>query len=192
MLYLSGVLRSDLPVMLTPRMGQRPFSGQIWAADNGRFNSPHEYTDHKYLTWLAGMPVASCLFVTAPDVVGDASATLLMSVPMLSQIRALGYKAALVAQDGLQDLEVPWDNFDCLFIGGTTEWKLSEHAFGLVAEAKQRGKWTHMGRVNSWKRFRTAAAAGYDSADGTVLRFDPNRPAHTWSKRALQNPGLGL
>jgi hypothetical protein len=176
--------------MLTPRMGQKPPVGQPWAADNGRFNSPHEYTDAKYLAWLRKMPAESCLFATAPDVVGDARATLDMSRPMLPRIRALGYKAALVAQDGLEALDVPWDEFDCLFVGGTTMWKLSEHAYSLVAEANRRGKWTHMGRVNSWVRFRAAAAAGYDSADGTVLRFDPQRPVHKWSERALSQLGM--
>lgn len=190
MFYLSGAVRPDMPAMLTPRMGQRPRVGQMWAADTGRFNSPHEYSDTKYLAWLARMPAVSCLFATAPDVVGDAEATLAMSLPMLPKIRALGYRAALVAQDGLEALPVPWDDFDCLFVGGTTKWKLSEAAYQLVADARRYGKWTHMGRVNSWQRFRTAAAAGYDSADGTVLRFDPNRPVGTWSKRAIANPGL--
>lgn len=192
MLYLSGVVRSDMPAMLQPGMGNHPPKGQLWAADNGRFSKPATYSDDKYLAWLRKRAVYldSCLFATAPDVVGDAAATLEMSRPMLPQIRALGYKAALVAQDGLESLDVPWDEFDCLFVGGTTKWKLSEHAYSLVQEAKRRGKWTHMGRVNSWQRFRAAAAAGYDSADGTVLRFDPNRPVHEWSGRAIANPGL--
>ena len=41
--------------------------------------------------------------------VGDAAATLTRSAPMLPRIRALGYPAALVAQDGLEHLAVPWD-----------------------------------------------------------------------------------
>lgn len=192
MLYLSGVVRPDMPAMLTPRMGQRPGDGQQWAADNGRFTAPHEYSDAKYLAWLRKMrPYADrCLFATAPDVVGDAAATLAMSAPLLPQIRAVGYPVALVGQDGMTADMVPWDAIDALFIGGTTKWKLSEDAFALVAEANQRGKWTHMGRVNSWRRFRTAAAAGYDSADGTVLRFDPHRPVHEWSRRAQRQLGI--
>ena len=192
MLYLSGVVRPDMPAMIQPNMGNALPVGQLWAADNGRFSQPASYTDARYLGFLRKhLPnVERCLFAVAPDVVGDAQATLEMSRPMLPQIRALGYKAALVAQDGLEALDVPWDEFDCLFVGGTTAWKLSEHAYLLVAEANRRGKWTHMGRVNSWQRFRTAAAAGYDSADGTVLRFDPNRPVHKWNGRAIANPGL--
>lgn len=192
MLYLSGVLRPDMPGMVTPRMGQMPPLGQPWAADNGRFSAPQNYSDAKYLAWLNRMPREGCLFATAPDVVGDAVATLALSAPMYARIRELGYPVALVGQDGLTSEMVPWDQIDALFIGGTTAWKLSESAFALVAEANRRGKWTHMGRVNSWQRFRAAAAAGYDSADGTVLRFDKSRPVHEWSPRALQSPGLGL
>lgn len=194
MLYLSGVVRPDMPAMIQPGMGNHPPAGQPWAADNGRFSKPDTYSDAKYLAWLRKrLPyVGSCLFATAPDVVGDAQATLELSAPMFAPIRALGYPVALVAQDGLEALAVPWDDFDCLFVGGTTAWKLSEHAYRLAAEAKRRGKWTHMGRVNSWQRFRAAAAAGYDSADGTVLRFDTQRPVGEWSGRAIQSPGLGL
>lgn len=198
MLYLSGAVRPDLPAMLTPRMGQKPPEGQPWAADTGRYASPHEYSDTLYLAWLDKMrPFADrCLFATAPDVVGDAEATLALSLPMLPRIRAAGYPVALVAQDGLIADVVPWDSIDALFVGGTTEFKLAESTYQLVAEAKRRGKWTHMGRVNSWQRFRTAAAAGYDSADGTYLRFDPSqkrmkgRPIETWTDHVLSNPGL--
>lgn len=190
MLYLSGVKRPEMPAMLTPRMGQRPFPGQQWAADNGRFNAPQDYTDDKYLAWLASMPVESCLFATVPDVVGDAAATLAMSAPMLPRIRDLGYPVALVAQDGLEDLDVPWSDFDCLFIGGTTDWKLGAHAARLVNEAKLRGKWVHMGRVNSLRRMVYAESIGCDSADGTYLRFNPKGRPDLWVEYVRQNPSL--
>lgn len=178
--------------MVTPRMRQSPPDGQLWAADNGRFSEPSYYSDERYLSWLARMPVERCLFATAPDVVADSAATLELSAPLLPQIRALGYRAALVAQDGLTIDAVPWDEIDALFVGGSTDWKLSETAFDLARAAKQRDKWTHLGRVNSWRRFRAAAAAGFDSADGTVLRFDQSRPVHEWSGRALAELGLRL
>ncbi len=92
----------------------------------------------------------------------------------MPQIRALGYRVAFVAQDGQESLPVPWDEFDALFIGGSTEWKLGPHAREIAAEAKRRGKWLHMGRVNSERRFKYAAAIGCDSADGTYLTFGPD------------------
>lgn len=189
-MYLSGVVRPDLPAMVTPRMGQRPPEGQPWAADNSRFSAPQDYTDAKYLSWLAKMPVESCLFATAPDVVGDAAATLELSAPMFAPIRQLGYRVAFVAQDGLESLPVPWDDFDALFIGGTTDWKLGDAAARIAREAKARGKWVHMGRVNSLRRMRYAETIGCDSADGTTLKHDPNRPVHTWGPRVWSEPSL--
>jgi hypothetical protein len=190
MLYLSGVVRPDMPAMVTPRMGQWPPAGQPWAADNGRFSAPQNYTDEKYLAWLGRMPAESCLFATAPDVVGDAAATLALSAPMFVRIRTAGYPVALVAQDGLEELPVPWDDIDALFIGGTTAWKLSHHAADLAGEAKRRGKWVHMGRVNSLRRMKYADAIGCDSADGTVLKHDKSRPVHEWGPAIRANPSL--
>lgn len=176
--------------MLTPRMRQRPFDGQIWAADNGRFSASENYSDDRYLAWLASMPAESCLFATAPDVVADPTATLALSVPMLAPIRALGYPVALVAQDGLENLPVPWEDIDALFIGGTTEWKLGEGARVLVAAARRRGRWVHMGRVNSFRRYRYAEQIGCDSADGTVLKHDPQRPVMAWQGHVADNPSI--
>lgn len=191
MMYLSGVVRPDMPAMLQPGMGNLPPVGQPWAADNGRFSAPQTYTDARYLGWLARRPYQdACLFATAPDVVGDAVATLALSVPMFGPIRALGYRVAFVAQDGLENLPVPWDDFDALFIGGSTAWKLSEAAHELAAEAKRRGKWLHMGRVNSLRRVRIAQAMGCDSVDGTMLRFDPNRDVQGWATFVREHPSI--
>ena len=85
----------------------------------------------------------------------------------------MGYPAAFVAQDGIEHTDVPWDEFDCLFIGGATEFKLGAIARRYATEAKRRGKWLHMGRVNSLKRWRYAEAIGCDSVDGTALVYDP-------------------
>lgn len=62
-----------------------------------------------------------------------------------------------------------------LFLGGDTEWKLSPMATELAREAKMRGKWVHMGRVNSRRRFRLAIEMGCDSADGSHVIFSPKK-----------------
>lgn len=158
----------------TPGQRNTRPEGVTWCADNGCFGSAY-VGDARWLAWLdkhAG-DAATCAFATAPDVVGDAAATLERSAPFLSAIRDLGYPAALVAQDGLESLVVPWDDFDVLFIGGSTEWKLGPHPRELVVEAKARGKGVHMGRVNSERRFRYALAIGCDSVDGTFLIYGP-------------------
>jgi hypothetical protein len=183
--------------MLTPMMGNRLPDGRTWCADTGCFAQPERFDLGRYLDWLAAYAAAidRCLFATAPDVVGDAAATLARSAPVLPLIREIGYPAALVAQDGLESLAVPWDAFDCLFVGGTTGWKLSEVAYALVAEARRRGKWTHMGRVNSLRRLRAAMVGGYDSADGTFLAFGPdvNLPRVTaWLDALRRQPALPM
>lgn len=195
MIYLSGCVQptnGKFGLMLTPMMGNQPDLRDVpWAADTGCYAQPDRFRLAEYLTWLSARPKETCLFATAPDVVQDWEATLEKSLPVLPMIRDCGFPAALVVQDGAIDL--PWNQLDCLFVGGSTEWKLSEAAYGLVTEAKSRGKWTHMGRVNSWKRFRAAAVSGYDSADGTFLKHGPDvlRPRlEAWLDRLNQQPVL--
>lgn len=156
------------------RGSKRP-PGVPWCADNGRFGTGWAGYDAWWEFLQRNAHHAdTCIFAVAPDVVGDAEATIADSLPWLPRIRSLGYPAALVAQDGMERVEVPWDEFDALFIGGSTEWKLSRHARTLVGEAKARGKWVHMGRVNSRRRILYAAQIGCDSADGTFLAFGPD------------------
>lgn len=182
-IYLSGIvrpellgLRPDLGVMMQPNMGNRPdLSATKFAVDTGCFTTTFRFDIRRYMEFLSRWAHVrhNCLFATAPDVVGDARLTLGRSMDVLPIVREMGYPAAFVAQDGCGELELPWDAMDCLFVGGSTAFKLSEAAYELAGEAKRRGKWTHMGRVNSGQRFRAAALAGYDSVDGTYLAFGP-------------------
>ena len=173
---VDAMVAGELGYIDTPAQGNRRPEGLTWCADNGCFGKGYP-GDEKWVDWLRSQAhaAASCLFATAPDVVGDAAATLTRSAPWLPVIRQLGYPAALVAQDGLEDLTIPWDDFDVLFIGGSTEWKLGAAARRIVAEAKARGKHVHMGRVNSQRRYRYAVTIGCDSVDGTFLTFGPSQ-----------------
>jgi len=167
----------DVGLLNTPNSNYKIHDWPIWAADNGAFNAKTYVGDDKWFAWLEGKAehAGNCLFATAPDVVGDAQATLDRSAPWLPRIRSLGFRAALVAQDGLEDLDVPWDTFDVLFIGGSTEFKLSSAAVQLANEARQQGKSVHCGRVNSYKRLRFAAEdLCCDTSDSTFLAFGPD------------------
>lgn len=196
MIYLSGAVRFELPnigFMMTQRTGTAPPKGRIWAADNGRFTAPQNYSDDKYLNWLDRYDRSTCLFATAPDVVADHAATLQLSQPLFSKIRSIGYKVAFVAQDGFDD--APWDEFDCLFIGGTTEFKMGATVPNIVAEARKKNKWVHMGRVNSYKRLRLAKAIGCQSADGTCLKFNPEkvtRQLRDWLRMLDEQPLMDM
>lgn len=176
--------------IVTPKQGNRIPADALLCADNGCFGKGYP-GDDEWFTWLQSLPAARVRFAVAPDVVADAEATLERSLPWLSRIRELGMPAAFVAQDGLEDLDVPWDSFDVLFIGGSTDWKLGAAARQIVLEAKARGKWVHMGRVNSASRLNYADAIGCDSADGTYIAFGPdlNLPHVLGWLRAVNDQG---
>lgn len=197
MIYLSGksVEHPDIGLMMSFNVGRQVIGkNKIWAADNGCFARPDLYCDDKYLTWLDKFPSESCLFATAPDVVGDCQKTLERSLPLLPKIRDAGYKPAFIAQDGATK-DLPWEEFDCLFIGGTTHWKLSQSAGDLIAEARKRKKWAHVGRVNSYKRLRLVNILGADSTDGTFLCFAPDKNLKrllSWLENLKSQPCLNL
>lgn len=175
---LAAQVAAGIGLMLTPRAGYRPAIAlrvSAWAADNGCYSAGDRFNLGEYVAWLERMrpAIATCLFATAPDVVTNAEATMQRSAPVLPLLRELGYAPALVGQDGLERLTIPWDAFDCLFVGGSTVWKLGVAAQAIVREAKRRGKWVHMGRVNSGKRLVYAKRIGVDSCDGTYMQFNP-------------------
>ena len=182
-IYLSGAIRQELVgkpefgFMRTPYMGNKEIRGVQWAADNGCYSSKgeREFNLDAYLSWLKMQEIETCLMATAPDKVGDAIETLHRSLPILKPIRDLGYPVAFVGQDRIEETIVPWDEFDVFFIGGTTDWKLGPIAKQYAIEARERGKWLHMGRVNSLKRYRYAMSIGCDSVDGTFLCFGPTK-----------------
>lgn len=177
----AAIEAGELGMMCTPAEGRSPAIARYWAADNGCFGKGYP-GDERWFAWLVkhAEHADRCLFANAPDVflpelgVGDAAATLRRSVPWLPRIRELGYPAGLVFQDGIEDLDIPWDSFDVAFIGGSTQWKLGRPAARLIAEAKRRGKRVHMGRVNSGKRHSYATLVGCDSVDGTFLTYGPD------------------
>src|SRR5205085_2383649 len=88
---------------------------------------------------LARVDRSRLLFVAAPDVVGDAAATLARFRLWLPALRYHALPVAFVAQDGQEDLPVPWEAMTALFVGGTTAWKEGPAAAGLIQEAKARG-----------------------------------------------------
>ena len=192
LIYLSGSIVTHrhpmLGFMVTPQMGQAAPAGEWWAADNGRFAAPEKYTDVGYVRWLLARDKTRALFATAPDVLGDHSATVDLSRPLFPYIRRAGYRPAFVAQDGWREETTPWDEFDILFLGGTTDFKLG---LGLRAAriANNRRKWVHMGRANSLKRLLLARDAGCHSADGTFLKYGPDK---NWPRMLKWFAGLTI
>lgn len=150
----------------------------------------------RWRTWLAASvaPIRDRVaFATIPDVlnwievdgkripVGDAEGTLARYQIHAGHARALGLCAALVLQDGL-GLEdghlvagaerIPLTDVDAVFVGGSDGFKLGREAATICRAARLAGKWSHVGRVNSWRRIEIVKDYA-DSVDGTLLGFGP-------------------
>jgi len=147
-------------------------AGWCWAYDNDAFN-----TGFLFWRWARGLLAreqfqSTCLFVVAPDIVGDARATLASFDIFEPMLHRRNWPVALATQDGLKPSDVPWKRVDALFIGGTDAHKLGREAGALMAECIRRKKWLHIGRVNSMARLYKFWRA--DSWDGTTLIKDPS------------------
>lgn len=170
---LGGIAVEQLFTPLTRRKPQRP--DQNFAMDNGAFanfnpqgfrNMLARHSERKHL----------CRWVAVPDVVGDARRTLEVFRYWRSQSDLIGWRLAFVAQDGQENLPIPWHQIDAIFIGGSTDWKLGSAASACVKAAKAIGKWVHVGRINTPARYEYFRDLGADSCDGTGLaRYDHMR-----------------
>jgi hypothetical protein len=146
-----------------------------WAIDNGAFA---QFNAAEFTTLLAreAHHKAKCLFVTVPDVVGSARRTLEVFehwAPLLP-----GWTLALACQDGQEDLPIPWSRIGAVFIGGSTNWKCSEHVVQIIRAARALGKHTHVGRLNDPSRWKHFEALGVDTCDGTgIARYTHMREA---------------
>lgn len=195
-------MRADyLGQIITPAAGNRLEPWVEWIADNGIYSRAYP-GDGPYLKWLASHADyrSRCRFAVAPDVVADHWATMDRSEPMLAPIRRVVGRVAVCAQNGATTWNLPWDAIDAVFLAGIVEcvpcgyvphvselpqercpsghlmgeWKVGNMAADITAEAKRRGVWVHMGRVNSAERIARAQEMGCDSADGTYLAFGPD------------------
>ena len=162
---------SVVGMLITPLLKVSPIEVSAtnipWAADNGAFSGFDAEKFQLFLKGIADQP--NCLFVVCPDVVSNARETLEMFAQWRGEIEYINQPVAFALQDGQDDLELP--EADAYFVGGSTKFKLSTSADDLIAEGKRRGKWIHMGRVNTKRRIRHAHKRCIDSIDGTCMRF---------------------
>lgn len=138
-----------------------------YALDNGC------YTQFDYGTWLRMVDEAQTvkpLFITLPDIIGDARRTLELFNHFMNDTGCA--PRALVLQDGIGNVDIPWRWISAVFVGGSDSFKISQEAIAACKTAKMLDKWVHVGRVNTPKRIKDYIGLA-DSIDGSgISRFD--------------------
>jgi len=164
--------------LLTPLTGYSNFGGS-YALDNGAFSRFDKEKFQKMIERDKNHK-SNLLFIVCPDVVGDFRRTLELFKYKIKFIPH-GFPVALVAQDGAENMDIPWDQFSCLFLGGRDPWKDSVQAQAIVKTAKVLGKHVHIGRVNTFERWKLFSDLGADTCDGSgmamytdemIIKFD--------------------
>ncbi len=176
--YEQAIIDLGVGLLIQPGsyMAERVKPFACWAADNACYPPDESWSPAKWLRMLGTIDdldeetKAKCLYLLAPDMPCDHQKTVERFRKWLPALRVLGLPVAFAIQDGATVDTVPWDEFEVAFLAGSTEWKTGEEAYIMATEARRRGKWVHMGRVNSWERLDWASTIGCDSADGTFIK----------------------
>lgn len=128
-------------------------AGVPYGLDNGCFRKFFKerwlrmLEEAEAIIWAGGDPP---IFVTLPDIVGDAQRT--SELFRVFKLRTNEFVRALVLQNGIEHVDIPWEDIGAVFIGGDDDFKVSPIAFRCARAAKMQGKWVHVGRVNTAKR----------------------------------------
>jgi hypothetical protein len=175
----SEELGTPVEQLLTPLTRYLPQdTSQRFAIDNGGFSG---FDAKAFVSLLEREEerISLCRWVAMPDIVGSAIRTLEAFDHWADKLPR--WPKALVAQDGQESLPIPWSRISAVFIGGSTEWKLSKAASHIIRTAKIVGTWCHVGRVNTPGRFEYFEELGADSIDGTGLS------RYTWMRKAIND-----
>jgi hypothetical protein len=142
-------------------------AGVPYGLDNGCFGGELKNDWYRLLEEAeTNRPVFVCL----PDIVGSARRT--MDLFTHFERRTNGLPRALVLQDGIGDVEIPWSKIEAVFIGGSDAFKIAPEAIAAARCAKMLDKWVHVGRVNEPKRVANWHGLA-DSIDGSgISRYD--------------------
>ena len=153
--YQFGQLRTPLT--------KYAYADVTYAVDNGAFTEFHKDR------WLRLIEQAKqnkdkLLFVTMPDIVGSARRT----SELFDLFKIADIPKALVLQDGIENVDIPWNELEAVFIGGTDRFKESRSALDCCRTAKMLDKWVHVGRVNTIRRLDKFIGIA-DSIDGSGI-----------------------
>lgn len=190
--------------LLVSAAGEWRSEGFNYAIDNGAFTAFLEYQAGKRAQNLLDLDLFErCIdrmggkadWILLPDIVGEGEASLALSIEWAPRVRARkglqNVPLYLAVQDGMEAGELHNRVLEFLlsgavqgiFVGGSTEWKLSTILFwGKIA--RRFSLKLHVGRVNTTKRISLCAAAGAHSFDGTsATMFSVNLPKLDGARR---------
>jgi hypothetical protein len=165
-----GVDPAEVGQLLTPlnRLANR---GGVFAIDNGAYSGLQlKAFETRLARELENRK--RCKFVVAPDVVGSQRRTLELFLRW--QPKLFGWPLALAIQPGVEEFDLPWDEFEAVFIGGDNQFKTSRAVIHVIRTAQALGKWVHVGRVNEPDRYRWCIDHGVDSIDGSGISLYSN------------------
>jgi hypothetical protein len=163
--------------MVSPNQQYKPVigieEGRKWAMDNNAFTTGFDMKRLERNIESHTAYRSTCLFIVLPDVVGSAEQTYDLYLKWRDQFKETRFPIAYVLQDGQETVPIPED-VDCWFLGGTNKFKFDWGVWKMLLEGKSKGKWIHIGRVNSYKRTLVFSDVA-DSVDGNMHRFGPDK-----------------
>ena len=172
----------NLGMILSPMSWRNPFCH--FACDNDVFNAFNkgilwnEEMNYKYMSMLEKLNNEQTrnllLWVLSPDAVGDWESTIKLAKKYVPLLQSKGLPVAIALQDGCKFDEALAFSPDCVFVAGSTEWKL-KNIKSVCNYFKPHGISVHVGRVNTRRRLIHCKSSGADSADGTVLNRFRNK-----------------
>lgn len=155
----------DFWQLRTPLTQYARADGIPYGLDNGCFKF---FDRPRWLTLIDAAEDDRPVFVTLPDVVGDAQRTVELFEHF--KLRTNELPRALVLQDGIERVRIPWNDLAAVFIGGSDDFKYSRWAVNAAKTAKMLGLWVHVGRVNTVARLENWLELA-DSIDGNGINL---------------------
>lgn len=164
---LAGRYPGALGHLYSPGGERGPFEGLPYALDNGAYVLAGKNLDFDFdawmrlLHWAKRAPIQP-LWAAVPDKVYHRDETIEWWHQHHRTVRAMGFRPAFVAQNGMTHEDVPAD--DCMvFLGGSDEFKDA----AIKAWPPRLPGRIHVGRVNWEERLWRCYDAGAVSVDGT-------------------------
>lgn len=168
--------------------------GFPYALDNGAWTAFTQGRpfDERLFTIALGRLGRDADWVVMPDIVQGGPASLELSLRWMRRVLNETSRGLLAVQNGIgvHDVEGFLGPRVGLFVGGSTDWKLTT-LDEWCRLGRRVGCWVHVGRVNTARRIHLCGTAGATSFDGTsASRYAKTLPRLENARRQLPLKGL--